>query len=163
MDKSWRVIIAFAGIFIAGLVAGLLVAPRIFLKVAESQGRPWVGGRPPPIQRNQSLGPQLFRQFTEQLNLTDEQREKIKPIELRVSEELRRSRREIQHNTQVTLDKMQDEISAILTPEQRTKFEERIAEGRERVKDRLRELDARGRRGGEPGGPGRLRDGASPK
>jgi Spy/CpxP family protein refolding chaperone len=149
MDKSWRVILAFAGIFLSGVVAGVLVAPRIFTKVAEHRGQPWLPSRP-PLQRNQSLGPQLFRQFTEQLDLTEEQREKIKPIELHVTEELRRLRREIQHNTELALERMQDEISAILTPEQRTKFEERIAEGRERVKNRLQELDGRGRRGGDP-------------
>jgi Spy/CpxP family protein refolding chaperone len=143
MDKSWRVIFAFAGIFVAGVVAGVLVAPRIFNQFAE---------RRPPIQRSQPLGPQLFRQFTEQLNLTPEQREKIKPIELRVTEDLRRLRRETQHNTDLALQHMQDEISEVLTPEQRTRFQERIAQSRERIQNKLQDLEGRGRRGGEPGG-----------
>src|SRR3954463_6008176 len=114
MDKSWRVIFAFAGIFIAGVVAGVLLAPRIFSQAADRRGGPWLQARP-PIQRNQPLGPQLFRQFTEQLNLPPEEREKIKPIELRVTEELRRLRRETQHNTDLALQHMQDEISEVLT------------------------------------------------
>jgi Spy/CpxP family protein refolding chaperone len=161
MDKSWRVIFAFAGIFFAGLVAGVLVAPRIFPHLAGRNGQPWLPVQA-PIQRTQPLGPQLFRQFTERLNLTPEQREKIKPIELRVTEELRRLRLESQHNTDVALQRMQDEISEILTPEQRTRFQERIAQSRQRIQNRLQELDGRGRRGG-PEGPGRLRDGPPPK
>lgn len=144
MDKSWRVIFAFIGIFIAGAVSGLLLAPRIF---GPGAGRgPGGPGRSPIVA--QQFGPQLFRRLTERLNLTAEQHEKIKPIELRTTEELRRQRRETQHNTELALERMQDEISAILTPEQRTQFEEQIAKSRERIKKFLQEQEGRGRREG---------------
>ncbi|MEO7413871.1 MAG: hypothetical protein ABIZ81_10985 [Opitutaceae bacterium] len=163
MDKSWRVIFAFAGIFVAGVVAGLLLAPRFFDNVME---RRWQqqASRPgrPPIQRALPLGPQLFTQFTEQLNLTPEQREKIKPIEGRITEELRRLRQGSQRNTELALERMQDEISAVLTPEQSAQFQARIAEGRERVKNRIQSEEGRGRRG-EMGPPNRPREGPPPK
>ena len=103
------------------------------------------------------IGPQLFRRLTDQLDLSAEQREKIKPIELRTTEELRRLRRESQHNTELALERMQDEISAILTPEQRTQFQERIARSRERMKKFLQEQESRGR--GERGVLNHPRDG----
>jgi len=160
MDKSWRVIFAFIGIFAAGLVSGVLLAPRIFHTVVERRGEPGGPGRGPG---GQQMGPQLFRRLTDQLNLTAEQSEKIKPIELRTTEELRRLRRETQHSTELALERMQDEISAILTPEQRTQFQERIARGRERMKKFIQEQEGRGARKGEPGGFTRPRDGAPPK
>jgi Spy/CpxP family protein refolding chaperone len=158
MDKSWRVIFAFIGIFIAGAVSGLLLAPRVFKNVAErgGQGGP---GRPPIMA--QQLGPQLFRRLTERLNLTAEQREKIKPIELRTTEELRRLQRESRHETELALERMQDEVSAILTPDQRTQFEEQIARSREKIKKFIQEKEGRGRR--EPLLPNRQREGAPPK
>ena len=143
-------IFAFTGIFVAGVVAGILVAPRFFHSVIQQQwqGGPRGSGRP-PLQRGQPLGPQVFRQYTDQLDLTAEQQEKIKPIELRITETLRRLRRDAQHNTELALQEMQDEISKVLTPQQRTQFETRIAEGRERMKNRLKEeQEGRGRREG---------------
>ena len=56
----------------------------------------------------QQLNPQLMRNFALQLDLTNEQRAKIGPI-------MRR-----------TAKLMQDEISDILTPDQKAKFEELI-------------------------------------
>lgn len=157
MDKNWRVIFAFVGIFIAGAVSGLLLAPRVFNHVAERRG-PATGRAPAAVQQ---LGPQLFRRLTERLNLTEEQREKIKPIEVRTTEDLRRLRRETQHSTELALERMQDEISAILTPEQRVQFEEQIARSRERIKNFLKEQEGRGRREGAP--LGRPREGVAPK
>jgi hypothetical protein len=162
MDKSWRVIFAFIGIFGAGLVSGVLLAPRIFDRVVERRGEAGGPGRGPGPNFRQP-GPELFRRLTDQLNLTAEQQEKIKPIELRTTEELRRARREAQHNTEVTLDRMHDDIAAILTLEQRTQFDERIARGREKMKKLIQDQEGRGGRKGEPGGLIRPRDGGLPK
>jgi hypothetical protein len=158
MDKSWRVVFTFVGIFIAGAVSGLLLAPRVFNTVAERRGQGGPGRLPVVPQQ---LGPLLFRRLTERLNLTAEQREKIKPIELRTTEELRRLQRESRHETELALERMQDEISAILTPEQRTQFEEQIAKSRERIKKFIQEKEGRGRR--DPVLPNRPREGAPPK
>lgn len=156
MNKSWKVIIAFVGIFTAGVVAGVLVAPRIFDDVIERRGQRGPGR--PQFQFSQPLGPQVIRRISEDLQLTAEQQEKIKPIETRITEELRGLRRE----TQAAIERMQVEISAVLTPEQRIEFEKKMAAGRERMNKRSPEQDGRGRRG-DKGGSNRTHDGPPPK
>lgn len=154
MDKSWRVILAFIGIFVAGTVTGGLITLRVVQTVKGGpRGERWFRSPPPgqaqPASSNNpappQIGLQLFRRITDQLDLTPEQKEKIRPIEVRTSEDLRRLRRDVQHNTELLIEKSQDEIAAILTPEQRAKFEELVARGRERVKKFMQEQDLNGR------------------
>lgn len=155
MAKNWRVIFAFAGIYFAGAVTGILIAPRLFRHVVErrvqflQRGGGFPGGQP-------LFGVQPIRRMTEALHLTPEQSEKIKPIEQRMGEELRRVRRDAQHNTQLVFERVQVEISAVLTPEQRREFEAQIAKGRERMKKFLLDQEqSRPRREGGPfGDPG---------
>jgi hypothetical protein len=147
MGKSWKVLFAFAGIYFAGAVTGILVAPRIFRHVVErriQQGGPARGG----IQ-GQQIWMQPMRRFTDPLDLTPEQQKKIKPIEARMAEELRRLRRETQDSTKLVFERAQLEIAAELTPEQRERFDEQIAKGRERMKNFLREQEQAGRKGRE--------------
>jgi Spy/CpxP family protein refolding chaperone len=81
----------------------------------------------------QQFGPQLIRSFVNQLDLTDEQRARIGPIVKRTVAQLGRERREIQLTSALAIEKMQDEIADILTPSQRTKFDELIAQQRARL------------------------------
>ena len=74
-----------------------------------------------------------MRSFANQLNLTEEQKAKIMPIVRRTATELGRDRREVQLKTALAIEKMQDEVEEILTPEQRTKFDELIARQRARL------------------------------
>jgi Spy/CpxP family protein refolding chaperone len=177
MEKTWKVVLAFVGVFVAGSITGGLFAFRVAQKMEER--RPVVASvvptppiEQPPVQppaptpatsapatqtpapaptplptvapanaAPPQFGPQLMRRFTEQLNLTREQRMKIRPIAARTEEELRRLRRETQHNTELVIERMQDEIAALLTPQQRGKFDEMVLQARERVKRFLREQD----------------------
>jgi Spy/CpxP family protein refolding chaperone len=154
MDKSWRVILAFLGIFVAGTVTGGLIALRVAQKVADR--------RPPPPTLQQGppqIGVQLLRRFAEQLNLSKAQRDKIRPIELRAGEELRRLRRETQQSNELIIDRLRDDIAAELTPEQRTRFEELHTKARDRFKQYLLDQE-RNRRDLAP--PNRPRDGPPP-
>ena len=83
--------------------------------------RPGPGGPP-------QFGTQLMRRYADTLNLTDDQRAKIGPIVRRTAAQLSRNRIEIQQETSLAIEKMQDEIAPLLTPEQRTKFEEIISQ-----------------------------------
>jgi Spy/CpxP family protein refolding chaperone len=171
MDKSWRVIFAFVGIFIAGTISGGLITLRVVQKVSERRNGPPFrfnpGGQNPNQNPNSGqppqYGTQLFRRITAQLDLTEDQSEKIKPIELRANEDLRRVRRDAQHATEVILERTQDEIAAVLTPEQRAKFEELVAKGRERVKKFMQDQEFQMRQRREQNAPNRPRDGAPPK
>ena len=71
MGKTWKVILAFIGIFLAGAVAGGFVSLR-FVKV------------PPPQVLRQTVTEQQWvigqmRRFVNELKLDDAQRERVKP------------------------------------------------------------------------------------
>ena len=157
MDKSWRVILAFIGVFLAGTVSGVLVAPRIFRQIAE---RRFAEGPPRPQFAGQPAGLILIRRLTEKLELTPEQQEKIQPIEQRATEDLRRARRDAQKSTELVMDRVQVDISEVLTPDQRLKFEDGITKWRERAKKFMQDQEQRRR--GDPGAPKRQREDQPP-
>lgn len=123
MDKPWKVVVAFTGIFAAGLVAGGLVALRIM-------------NRPPPprFASPEQFGPQLMKRFAAKLDLTDEQQNKIRPLILKAGEDLHLIRRQAWTNSTSTIDKLEADIAAQLTPEQKVKFDQLLAEQREKLK-----------------------------
>ena len=177
MDKSWRVILAFIGIFVAGTVTGGLITLRVVQKIGErravaawrifegrqnpppgnpAQGNP-ANSAPPPV------GPQFFRRVIGQLDLTPEQKEKFKPIETHAMEDYRRLLRDTQHSTDLISEKTQDEIAVILTPEQRAKFEDLVAKARERRKKWVQDQDFTNRLRREQANPNRQREALPPK
>lgn len=141
MDKGWRVIFAFFGIFAAGAVTGGLLTLRFVPAPAAPPlfpQRPQAAPPPAPGQRTavapEQFTPQLFRRIANQLDLTPAQREKIRPIGDRGTEALQRLRRDSLYNTQVLIDKIQDEIRAQLTSDQQLKFDDFVTKQRERIR-----------------------------
>ncbi len=131
MAKTWQVVLATVAIFLAGLVTGGATAlglvrwmvhhprlnPAMMAPFALRPGNAQV----------QPLSPRLVRSFVNRLDLTPEQRARILPIVRRTAAQLARDRREVQLTVALAVEKMQDEISAELTPEQRVKFEDLIS------------------------------------
>ena len=152
MDKPWKVILAFVGVFIAGAVFGGIFTLR-------SAGKTLAAGRakttPPPAakagpaagQTGQApapggrIAPQVMRQLTQRLSPTPEQQKSIRPIVGRAAEDLQRMQREHLADTTRTTERMYVDVAAILTPEQRTKLEQMRQEMLERVR---REKEKRG-------------------
>ena len=135
MVKTWQVVLATVGIFIAGLVTGGATALGVVKWIARhprvnQAAMPLFGPRPGQVQQ---FGPQLMRSFANQLDLTDEQRSRIGPIVKATAAQLSHERREVQLTSALAIEKMQDEIADILTPEQRIKFELLIARQREKL------------------------------
>ncbi len=136
MAKTWQVILATIAIFAAGLVTGGATALGIVKWAARHPRSNGAGG---PFQftgRNgqpQQFGPQLMRSFENQLDLTDDQRARIGPIVKRTVAQLGRERREVQLTSALAIERMQDEIADVLTPGQRSKFDELIAQQRARL------------------------------
>lgn len=139
MAKTWQVILATLAIFLAGLVTGgatmLGVVGWVARHRAVSSGqvgpnalRAATGGA-----QGQAFTPQLMRSFANQLDLTPAQRAKIMPIVRRTAGQLARNRREVQLTSALAIEKMQDEIAELLTPEQRAKFENLIGQQRARL------------------------------
>jgi len=120
MNKPWKVILTFAGVFIAGGVCGVALAPR------------WFGhGRPPA--HSQFGGLHLMDRLSEQLELTAAQKEKIAPIVAHAEMETRRLRRESAQSFHAVMERANTEIAAELTPEQRTKLDDMRKRFRERI------------------------------
>jgi Spy/CpxP family protein refolding chaperone len=135
MAKTWQVVAAFIGIFIAGTFTGGLLALRI--------ARQLTPPRPPGFNQGQGavdqFAPAQLRNFAEQLNLTTDQREKIRPILQRSGEALRRLRQDTQHETREILERMHDRVAAELTPEQLVKFDEIRERQRQRMMEQMQE------------------------
>jgi hypothetical protein len=124
MNKSWKVVLAFAGVFLAGAIFGGALAPH--LKRFER-----LQPRPPLAER-------MMQRFDEQLQLTAEQKPKVRPIVDRMSEETLRMRRESSVAFRAMMDRMTAELARELTPEQRVKLDEMRAYYRERAEQRNR-------------------------
>jgi Spy/CpxP family protein refolding chaperone len=119
MNKPWKVILMFLGVFIAGGLCGAALGIRFF-------------HGPPPGGRN-PVRVDIMDRLDKGLKLTPEQKEKIKPIVQRTQEETQRLRRENVRELAAVMDRMHTEVAAELTPEQRVKLEEMRKRFRERA------------------------------
>lgn len=81
-----------------------------------------------------SIMPQLMRQFTQRLDLTPGQRERIRPVLARASEDLIRLRQENLSDTVRVTERMYEDISSTLTPSQRTELEKMRVQMQERAR-----------------------------
>ncbi|QYM79883.1 hypothetical protein K0B96_04495 [Horticoccus luteus] len=125
MNKRWQVFVACLGIFAAGALCGGVVALRY------SRG----SGGWHAMERGH-IAKQLLDRWTTELNLTPEQQEKIRPILLRGDDEMRKLRSESFRNGTAVMERMQAEVSAVLSPDQRTKLEELQERFRRRLNTR---------------------------
>ncbi|MES2697854.1 MAG: hypothetical protein V4773_30615 [Verrucomicrobiota bacterium] len=113
MEKPWKVIAAFLGVFVAGAVFGGLFSirsagkritppPQHPVPIQPSEHPRKVAGPPTPgggdfipmAPRANQITPQLMRQFTKTLKLTPEQHKAIMPIVGRAGEDFQRLREE---------------------------------------------------------------------
>ncbi len=125
MAKTWQVVFAFIGIFMAGTFTGGLLALRIARQLAPQ--RP--GFNQGAVEQ---FVPGQMGKLAEQLDLTKEQREKIRPILQHSGEALRRLRQDTQRETHEILERMHDRVALELTPEQLVKFDKMREQQRQR-------------------------------
>ena len=123
MNKPWKIILAFTGVFIAGAVIGGVVALRFGREITRE---------PRPMER---FEPMLMKRYANRLELTDEQRTKVREIVRTTEKELRRLRSEGFKEAVAAGEKMNAQIEQLLTPEQRVRLEELKHEMRERWKE----------------------------
>jgi Spy/CpxP family protein refolding chaperone len=136
MDKPWKVVLVLVGMFAAGVVTGGFLAARVIKRVAEKRTLP------------EQWGPARLRMLADRLELTPGQQEKLRPIVRRDVEDLGRIRHHSFNETKRILERMERDISAVLTPEQRVKFEQINREFRARAERFMRERGPRGPGGG---------------
>jgi Spy/CpxP family protein refolding chaperone len=123
MNQRLKVVLILVGVFLAGAVCGGPIALR-FLRPARPE---W----------NRGARPQVMDRLSKELDLTQAQQEKIRPIVTRAQEEMQHFRRESIRNIAVVMDRMHTDVAAELTPEQRSKLEDMRKKFRDRA-ERIR-------------------------
>ncbi len=187
MEKPWKVIVAFIGVFIAGSVFGALLALRLN-KQRELQLPPRYVVQPvpqtpsaqatPPATATSAAGtpaqtqattpqgqvagvrpnpnsasavaptlpptmavqaPPLMRRYVDKLDLTPEQKERVNPLIVRATNDIRRQQQTNLRETGVILAHLQEDISRELTPAQRAKLEDLTERQRVFIEQRERQ------------------------
>lgn len=134
MNKPWKVVLAFVGVFVAGAVIGGVLTLRFAREYAREH------------RSMDHFEPMLMRRYAERLGLTDEQRGRVREIIRATEKELRRIRSEGAKAAVDEGEKLNATIEQILTPEQRGRLEELKAEMRARWNQDRRHRAIRGER-----------------
>jgi Spy/CpxP family protein refolding chaperone len=143
MNRPWKVILAFIGVFVAGAVFGGFLS----LRFAPEPMRAMRLQRATPMEQ---FTPQIFKRLSQRLDLTVEQKEKIRPIIKQADAEMRRLRLTGAREAIAVAERMHEQVAALLTPAQLRELEN--------LKREMREHWARERqqRWGDRTGPGGL-------
>ena len=146
MNKTWKVVLAFTAVFLAGAIFGGLLAMRAGPRLAQRRGAPALPAMPPAV----------LRHMADRLELTNEQKEKIRPLVDRAEEEIRQLRQVSIKETGLILRRLQQTLAVELNPDQRKKLEKMQERQRELMREERPGLPPpRDRKGGK-------RDGATP-
>lgn len=148
MQSPWKVIFALIGVFVAGVVFGgvfTLAVTKMFraelrsalaAHAARLQPPSEPSGRKAAVAAPQSRGiqPAIMRQLTQRLNPTPEQQKAIRQIVGRAQEDWQRMGREHIADIARVLDRMYEDVSALLSPEQRLQLDQMRQEMLERAR-----------------------------
>lgn len=140
--RPWKIVLLLVGIFVAGGVTGAFVALQVGQKTLQRRGLP------------EQWGPARLRVLSERLGLSPEQVERLRPIFRRDIEDLARLRQQGFAESRRILERMERDIAAVLSPEQRARFEEFNRELRQRRAPEIRRGDRRERPPPPERGPG---------
>ena len=111
--RRWQALLALAGLFLLGTVAGSLGAHLYYARaLARPPGPPPFFGRP--------MGPML----ESRLDLSEEQRQELRQVLEESRREAEAMRAEMAPRMREIMARNEDRIRAILTPEQAERFEE---------------------------------------
>lgn len=148
-DKPWKLVLLLTGIFLAGGVAGGFVTLEVGKNMLRKRLAP------------ENWGPARLKMLEKHLELTPDQIERLKPIVRRDVDELARLRQQGFQETRRVLERMEKDIAAVLTPQQKEKFERLNEEMRERAR-RMIERRERGEKGERRGPPHDGKEGPPP-
>jgi hypothetical protein len=137
-DKPWKLVLLLTGIFVAGAIVGGVASLAVAKKMVRERLAP------------EMWGPAHLKMLERRLELTPRQMERLRPLVRRDVEDLNRLRQQGFQETRRIIERMERDISAVLTPEQKAKFEEFNAERRERARRMLEQRRGRGDRRGPP-------------
>ena len=145
--RRWQVWLIFAGVFLAGGVAGGFLSQRVALDLVE-RGR-----------SRSDFAPRMFNRLVENLDLTEEQQAAIRPLIDDAWEQLHQYRR----LSGDVMRKMEEAIADVLTDEQKQQLADMQAQRRERWERLMERRGQNKHHGGESGrGAGSTPPGAPP-
>lgn len=124
-----RTILVLAGIFVAGAVSGVFLAPVLRFRGHATMHR--------------SFHERGMERLERALDLTPAQRSQVAELMRQTGLELEKQRREAWSGSAKLLDELNAKIAAELTPEQRVKFENFRNAQRERLQRRFGDRDPR--------------------
>lgn len=169
MEKPWKVIAAFVGVFIAGAVFGAFFSLGIGLPLMERRSAASDTAvlplpTPHPVARKGPPGAhwpasqamqaaQLIRRLTARLELTPDQRQRIMPLIQRAVEDFRWQQANYFREDAFILVRLQHDIARELAPEQRRRLFELEKRQRELIRRRKAELKEYERLNGHPTPP----------
>ncbi|MCW5547670.1 MAG: hypothetical protein KIT44_01770 [Opitutaceae bacterium] len=134
MSTTWKISLAFLGVFAAGAVFGGFFAQRL--------ARPAPADVAPPRAERPADGQfavMILKRLSQRLELTPEQEAAIRPIVAQADQEMRRLRREGFRESLAVAERMHAEVATILTEAQRRQLEQMKQAMRERwAQDRHR-------------------------
>lgn len=133
MDKTWKVVLVFAAIFLVGSACGVLVGLRIGRKPPQPKIVPKA-----QVQTLEQFSRSQISSIAKRLKLSDEQREQIKPFIQRASDELIAQRRRSFRETVDIMERMNNDIEKILTAEQFENFTDMRIVQRERMRNLMK-------------------------
>jgi uncharacterized membrane protein len=154
MTQKWKVLLAFTGIFVAGAVAGGIVALRVGAD-ASVEPTPSTASAPPP-SKTTVVSPDNFKmeqmkRFISQLGLSSDQSAKIQPIITITGDRLKKLSQDSATATKGLLEDMDKEVGALLNDVQRKKLADIQKQRQERF-NRQNHPPGPPRRGGGPDG-----------
>ena len=124
--KSNRAIFGVVLVFVLGILCGILATHMMYNYRIESI----LSGR--AQTREETIVSRLDRK----LDLDERQEDQIRTIVHETHEEIRALRNQFRPQTEAIIEKSQAKISIILMPEQRNKYEQMIAERKERMRNK---------------------------
>lgn len=131
---NWKATFVFLCIFLAGGVAGGFVGLRIGRDQALAKPEPAAQAQTPPRRPIDEWSKRLRKEFITRLGITPEQEAKIDPVFQATQAELRIHREQFSEQINVVLQKLDTQLMALLTDEQKPKYEQLIKERQERKK-----------------------------
>lgn len=136
--RHWKIILSLVALFLVGVVTGGVITLGITKRViAKRQALHNVGT--PPAQF-------YLKHYKEELGLTTDQVEKLKPAFARMATEVRGSRSNMVMEAMMAVRQLNEEIVRELTPEQQARFEKMKERNRARLKEFNAALPPAGRR-----------------
>jgi Spy/CpxP family protein refolding chaperone len=119
--RSWKVVLYATLIFVAGLFIGVLAGPHVLRTFL----------RPPTPDE---MSRHIFARLQSRLSLTPEQAAQIKPLVEQTASDIEAIREATTKQVSDRIDEANSKTATFLTPEQKAKLDQMVAERREHMR-----------------------------